>query len=136
LPWRRLVEPAIRLAETGIPVSAELAQSLRAARERLAPWPASMKVFFKADGAPYQPGETLVQPDLATSLRSIAEQGPQAFYEGEIARKLVADMAAHDGLITLADLKNYRAVVRTPVRARIGVMKSCPCPRPVPAACI
>lgn len=116
LPWRRLVEPAIRLAETGIPVSAELAQSLRAARERLAPWPTSVKVFFKTDGAPYQAGETLVQPDLAASLRLLAEQGPQAFYEGEIARKLVADMAAHDGLITLDDLKNYRAVVRAPVR--------------------
>jgi gamma-glutamyltranspeptidase/glutathione hydrolase len=116
LPWRRLIEPAIRLAEAGIPVSADLARSLQAAQERLVPWPASRKAFFKADGSAYRPGETLVQPDLATSLRLIAEQGFQAFYEGEIARKLVADMAAHDGLITLTDLKNYRAVVRAPVR--------------------
>ena len=116
LPCRRLIQPAIQLAEFGIPVSTGLAQSLRGARARMAPWPASMKAFFKADGSPYQPGETLVQPELAASLRLIAEQGPQAFYEGEIARKLVADMEAHEGLITLDDLKNYRAVVRVPVR--------------------
>ena len=118
LSWRRLVEPAIRLAEAGIPVGVELAQSLRGARERMAPWPASMQAFFKADGSAYLPGETLVQPDLAASLRQIAEHGPTAFYEGEIARKLVADMEAHEGLITLEDLRNYRAVVREPVRGR------------------
>ncbi|MCC8999494.1 MAG: gamma-glutamyltransferase, partial [Candidatus Contendobacter sp.] len=116
LPWPKLVEPAIRLAERGIPVSVELAQSLRTARERMAPWPASMTAFFKADGSAYQPGETLIQPDLAASLKQIAEQGSKAFYEGDIARKLVADMQAHHGLITLDDLKNYRAVVRAPVR--------------------
>lgn len=58
----------------------------------------------------------LIQPDLAASLQLIAEQGAQAFYEGEIARRLVADMQAHNGLIGLEDLKNYRAIVREPVR--------------------
>ncbi|HRX71187.1 MAG: gamma-glutamyltransferase [Candidatus Competibacteraceae bacterium] len=118
LPWRRLLEPAIRLAEQGFPINAELSQSLQEARPRMERWPASLKVFFKADGAAYQPGERLTQKDLARSLRRIAVQGPKAFYEGEIARKLVTDMAAHDGLITLDDLKNYRAVVREPVRGR------------------
>jgi len=116
LPWRRLVEPAIRLAEAGIPVTPELARSLDAARGRMAPWPASRKVFFKPDGSAYPPGEILKQPELAASLKLIAEQGPSAFYEGEIAGKLVADMEAHQGLITLEDLKNYRAVIREPVR--------------------
>ncbi|MDG4555770.1 MAG: gamma-glutamyltransferase [Candidatus Contendobacter sp.] len=116
LPWRRLVEPAIRLAERGFPVSPELAQSLWEVRERMAPWPASRKAFFKADGSAYAPGETLVQSDLAASLGQIAEQGAKAFYEGEIAQKLVADQQAHRGAITLADFKNYRAVVRAPVR--------------------
>lgn len=118
LPWRRLLEPAIRLAEQGFPVSAELSQSLQEARPRMERWPASMKIFFKANGAAYQPSEKLTQKNLARSLRRIAAQGSKAFYEGEIARKLVADMAAHDGLITLDDLKNYRAVVREPVRGR------------------
>ncbi|HMQ12252.1 MAG TPA: gamma-glutamyltransferase, partial [Candidatus Competibacter phosphatis] len=116
LPWRQLVEPAAQLAERGFPVDAELARSLRETRERMAPWPASMKSFFKADGSTYQPGETLAQPDLAASLKLIAEQGSKAFYEGEIAQKLVVDMTAHQGLITLDDLKNYRSLVRAPVR--------------------
>ncbi|MER2603913.1 MAG: gamma-glutamyltransferase [Candidatus Competibacter phosphatis] len=116
LPWRQLVEPAAQLAERGFPVDAELARSLRETRERMAPWPASMKSFFKADGSTYQPGETLAQPDLAASLKLIAEQGSKAFYKGEIAQRLVADMTAHQGLITLDDLKNYRALVRAPVR--------------------
>lgn len=117
LPWPKLVEPAIQLAARGIPVSMELAQSLRTARERMTPWPTSMTAFFKADGVAYQPGETLMQPELAASLKQIAQQGSDAFYTGEIAQKIVADMKAHGGLITLDDLKQYRAVVRAPVQS-------------------
>ncbi len=125
LPWQQLVEPAAQLAKQGFPVDAELAQSLRETRERMAPWPASMNIFFKADGATYQPGETLAQPDLAASLKLIAEQGAKAFYEGDIAQKLVADMKAHQGLITLDDLKNYRALVRAPVRGSYRGLRNC-----------
>jgi gamma-glutamyltranspeptidase/glutathione hydrolase len=116
LPWRSLLEPAIRLAEQGFPVGPELARSLREARERMAPWPTSAKAFFKPDGSAYSPGETLLQPDLAASLKLIAEEGSRAFYEGEIARKLVADMQEHRGAITADDLRGYRAVIRAPVR--------------------
>lgn len=116
LPWRQLVTPAIRLARQGFPVSAELAQSLQETHARMAPWPASMKTFFKPDGSAYSPGETLAQPELAAALNLIAEQGAKAFYQGPIARRLVADMQAHQGLITLDDLQNYRAVVRVPLQ--------------------
>ncbi|MDS4040594.1 MAG: gamma-glutamyltransferase [Candidatus Competibacter sp.] len=116
LPWRQLVEPAIRLAERGFSVSPELAQSLQEARERMALWPASMKVFFKPGGSAYSPGETLAQPELAASLELIADQGAKAFYEGEIAQRLAADMRANQGSIALDDLKSYRAVVRPPLR--------------------
>lgn len=116
LPWPKLLEPAIHLAERGIPVSAELAQSLHSARERMSRWPSSRAGFFKADGSAHAPGETLRQPDLAASLKLIGEQGSKAFYQGDIADKIAADMRAHSGLITLDDLKNYRAVVREPVR--------------------
>ena len=118
LPWFRLLAPAIQLAEQGIPVNLDLALSLHEARERMARWPASRAIFFKSDGSGYQPGELLRQTDLAASLKLIAEQGPPAFYEGEIARRLVADMQANGGLITADDLKNYRVVVREPVRGR------------------
>ena len=112
----QVMAPAIRLAEQGIVVSADLAASLESRRKRFQRWPATMRAFFKADGSAYAAGETLVQGDLAWSLRRIAEDGPAAFYEGAIAERLAADMAAHGGLVTLGDLKAYRAVVRAPVK--------------------
>ena len=111
-----LIAPATKLAADGMPVSEDLASSLAAREKRLKKWPESVKIFYKADGSLYNVGETLVQADLATSLQAIADQGPQAFYEGEIAEKIAADMEANDGLITLKDLKNYKAVIRRPVR--------------------
>ncbi|MCB1812747.1 MAG: gamma-glutamyltransferase, partial [Candidatus Competibacteraceae bacterium] len=97
-------------------VSVDLSESLQGLKARFEPWPESMKIFFKDNGESYQPGETLIQADLANSLKLIAEQGPKAFYEGEIAQKITADMEANGGLITLEDMKNYRPVVREPVR--------------------
>ncbi|MGC8050210.1 gamma-glutamyltransferase, partial [Salmonella enterica] len=60
-------------------------------------------------------GEMLVQKDLAKSLRLIAKEGPKAFYDGAIAKKIVAEMDKHGGLITAEDLKNYKVVERVPV---------------------
>ena len=113
-----LIAPALALARDGLVISDDLAGSLQSAQRRLKPWPESAKIFYKADGSPYQAGEILVQQDLAASLQAIAEQGPKAFYEGEIAQKIAADMAANDGFITLDDLKNYRPVIREPVRGQ------------------
>ena len=107
--------PAIRLAADGIVVSRTLAASLGAREQRLKRWPASAAQFFQADGKPYRAGDRLRQPDLARSLAEIAAGGSQAFYRGAIAERIVADMAANNGLITLADLAGYRAVVRAPV---------------------
>ncbi len=72
------------------------------------------RYIFK-NNKPLGTGEKLVQKDLAHSLRLIAAQGPKAFYEGEIAKKIVAEMQQHDGIITAADLKNYKAIERIPV---------------------
>jgi gamma-glutamyltranspeptidase/glutathione hydrolase len=111
-----LIAPAIKLAEQGLVVSTDLSESLEGLKERFEPWPESMKIFFKDGGAAYEPGDTLVQTDLAASLKAIAEQGPKAFYEGDIAQKIVADMEANNGFISLDDMKNYKAIVREPVR--------------------
>ncbi|MBK8907529.1 MAG: gamma-glutamyltransferase [Rhodospirillales bacterium] len=110
-----VMAPAIALAENGITVSRDLAHSLTEARKRFAPWPESMKIFFKPDGSAYEAGDTLVQTDLAESLKLIAANGASAFYEGEIARKIADDMAANGGPITLEDLKAYKTVTREPV---------------------
>jgi gamma-glutamyltranspeptidase/glutathione hydrolase len=110
------LEPAIRLAEQGITVSADLAASLEDASERLRKWPSSGRIFYKAGGAPYRPGETLVQSDLAESLRLIAQQGPKALYGGPIGQQIVAAVTGAGGNLTIADLRSYEAVVREPVR--------------------
>jgi len=112
--WADLVEPAVRLASNGFPVSYGLARSLRNAAERLAAFPESKRIFLN-DGRFCQAGERLVQPELARTLERIRDRGAKDFYEGETARLLAADMQAHGGLITLGDLKNYRVIERTPL---------------------
>ncbi|WP_054285529.1 gamma-glutamyltransferase [Gulbenkiania mobilis] len=111
---RDVIAPAIRLAEQGFTVSPTLAKVLEVEKDNLGKWPATRAIFFRGE-RPLKAGERLVQKDLAGSLRLIAVQGARAFYEGPIAEKIVAEMAAHGGLITAADLRGYRVTERQPV---------------------
>jgi gamma-glutamyltranspeptidase/glutathione hydrolase len=115
LPWKRLVEPAIALARDGFTVSENLARSLKAVQRTMQKYPASVAAFTR-NGVPYEPGETLKQPDLAKTLERIATQGSAGFYEGETALLLEKEMMANGGLITRDDLKNYQAVRRAPLK--------------------
>ncbi len=116
LPWKELVQPAIRLAEEGFILNARLAASLNAVVCTSERFPELRRVLGKEGGAAdWKAGDRLVQPDLAQTLRLIARQGPDAFYTGEIADRIIAEMKAGDGLITRADLSDYRAKARTPV---------------------
>ncbi|PRP61493.1 gamma-glutamyltransferase, partial [Bacillus halotolerans] len=72
-------------------------------------------IFFKKNNQNYQAGDLLIQGDLASSLSLIAQQGERAFYQGKIAKKIVAAMKAHGGLITLADLKKYQVQELEPI---------------------
>lgn len=114
LPWRDVMAPAIRLAREGFPITLNLVNNLNAVKARLMRFPGGQK-FFKPDGAPFAPGETFRQPELARTLALIAEQGPDVFYKGEIADLIVAEMARGNGLITREDLAAYRVVARAPV---------------------
>jgi gamma-glutamyltranspeptidase / glutathione hydrolase len=114
LPWKRLVEPAIKLAG-GFVVSEGLARSLRGVLPDMQRHPASLAQFSKR-GVPYEAGDVLKQPDLARTLQRIAVTGPAGFYEGETARLIEHEMAAHGGLITRDDLRAYRALKRRPIR--------------------
>ncbi len=118
-PWKQLITPAIDLAAKGFPVSWGLAQSLqsRGTSEKLAQFEDSKRIFLKG-GTYYQPGENLVQPQLAATLKRIRDKGAKDFYEGETAKLLVADMASHGGLLTRDDLKNYKALERTPLTGK------------------
>ena len=113
-PWADLVSPALALAEQGFQVSYDLAKSLRRGSDLLGRFPESKRIFLR-DGNPYEAGQTLVQPELARTLRRIREQGARDFYEGETARLLSADMERHGGLITAADLKDYTVTERQPL---------------------
>lgn len=116
LPWKDVVEPARKLAANGFPVNQFLAASLNSKHtiKRLAPFPESVRVFER-NGRFYQIGDKFVQPDLAKTLAAI-EKNPRAFYEGDVAKKIVAEMKAHGGLITLEDLKTYEPTERKPLR--------------------
>ena len=112
--WAELLKPAIDFARNGFPVSYTLSESLRRSDKLLSKFPESKRIYLK-NGEMYKMGDVLVQPELAGTLERIARYGARDFYEGEIAKKLAAAMAANGGLITLADLKNYEAVERKPL---------------------
>jgi len=114
--WADLVDPAVRLASEGFPVSYGLARSLRSkdTSERLSQFPESKRIFLNG-GKHYEAGDRLVQPELARVLARIRDRGAQDFYEGETAQLLAADMKEHGGLITLEDLKSYKAIEREPL---------------------
>lgn len=115
LPWAKLVEPAIALADKGVVLTPDEAFVFSWGKERLSTSEAGRRTFYKPDGSLYAAGETLRQPELAWALREIAQGGAEAFYKGEIARRIAADMKKHGGLITLQDLAAYRAVERAPL---------------------
>jgi len=117
LGWREVVLPAAELAERGFPLAEDVAGDLNwALRGPMAPFPASVAVYGKPGGGEWAKGDTLRLPDLAKSLRAIALDGPDAFYTGWIADRIVTAMAANGGIITREDLAGYRAKLREPVR--------------------
>ena len=110
-----LIAPAEALARGGIPVAGGLADSLPRSAGLLGRWPSTRKIFFRGD-APLTRGDSLVQADLAGTLRAIAEGGPDAFYAGPVAARIAAAVREAGGLMTEADLAAYRPVIRQPVR--------------------
>ena len=112
--WRQLVEPAVKLAADGFVVSPTLVRSIADASATLATDPESKRIFLR-DGNPYKAGEILRQPELAATLDRIAQLGAKGFYEGATAKELAAEMQAHGGLISEADLKDYKVIERSPL---------------------
>jgi len=115
LPWKDVVQPAIRLAEEGYEVNHYIAMVTSAAYAKLSKVPESRKTFIKPNGAPYAPslggaGDRLVQQDLARTLRLIADEGPDVIYRGEIAQMIADDMARNGGLITMDDLAAHQTL--------------------------
>ncbi len=112
----KVLAPAIALAEQGFRVSFALNYEITARGQRLRGNPEALRLFFRPDGEAYDIGETWRQPDLAWTLRQISTGGTDGFYRGKVAQRIVAEMKAGGGLITLEDLADYRAVERAPIR--------------------
>jgi gamma-glutamyltranspeptidase / glutathione hydrolase len=109
LPWKRLLAPAIRIAEQGWRIDAQTALTFADKTRN------NFRDYFHGTA-----GEILVQRELAATLRRISEQGPDGFYRGETARLIVEEMERGGGLITLEDLAAYRPVLRAPVTGTYG----------------
>jgi gamma-glutamyltranspeptidase/glutathione hydrolase len=127
LPWKQLFEPAIRLAEDGFAISPRLS-GLLAQEQYLAQNDLARAYFFEADGKPKAVGTILKNPALARTFRTIAENGPDAFYTGEIAQDIVATVTGHPtnpGDMTLEDLKAYAVEERAPVCGPYRVYTIC-----------
>ena len=106
LPWRQLFPTAIRLAERGIEFSGTESRYLESQKERFNE--AGVRHFYQASGEHYRPGDLLRQPALAQALRRLRDEGPEGFYEGDVAADIAASVQAADGVITLEDLERYR----------------------------
>ena len=116
LPWEDLVQPAVKLAREGIPITYSLQTGFERSASRFRQYPASERKFIKVDGSFYELGETWVQPDLAHTLELIRDNGADGFYRGENAERLASFMADIGGLITEEDLAAYAAREREPIR--------------------
>ncbi|WP_298830270.1 gamma-glutamyltransferase family protein [uncultured Piscinibacter sp.] len=134
LPWARLFEPAIELADRGVPVGARLAMLLRERDARaLRDDPEAAALFFDAQGEPLREGAVLRNPALAATLRGIAQRGADGFYRGEMAAAIAVRVRSHTrnpGLLGEADLAAYRAVERTPMCFAYRRWRVCGMPPP------
>lgn len=115
LTWQQVLQPSIDLASNGFIVNFDLAQLISTKSQWLQKNKATAKAYFKKGGALYHAGDLMKRPDLAWSLKQIASHGKDAFYRGEIAKKIVDEMNSHGGHIGYDDLANYQVKERAAI---------------------
>ncbi len=128
LPWAKLFEPAIALAEDGFVMNRRLLESLKGNIGRADKAASAKAVFFGPDGEPLPVGATVKVPELAATFRRLAAEGPEAIYGSKAAAALAEHVAAatpQDGRMTAADVTAYTAKERAPVCAKYRVYRIC-----------
>lgn len=115
LPVSAVLAPAIRYAAEGFPLRAPLRRAIESQLDAIRKSPQLARVFLKPDGAPPDEDGRIVQPELAESLRSIANEGATPFYQGWIAQAIVEEIKKEGGVLSLQDLREYRPVWRAPL---------------------
>jgi gamma-glutamyltranspeptidase/glutathione hydrolase len=113
LSFKKLIQPAIELAENGFVISNAEARQLNSTKDEFIKLNTTIPVFVRQSG--WKGGDTLIQKDLANTLKRISENGMKGFYEGETAKLIVEEMKKGHGIISLEDLKNYKAKERAPL---------------------
>ncbi len=131
LPWAKLFEPAIQLAEQGFPISPRL-HLLIASDSSMRSSPDMVAYFLNADGSPKAAGTLLKNPELAAVLKSIANEGPDALYKGAIAQEIITKVQGHanPGSLSLNDLQGYQAKERAPLCTDYKRWQVCGMPPP------
>lgn len=131
LPLAKTLAPAIKLAEQGFPVDHQFIHfTMMGDRiNKMRQYPATAAVYLK-NGRPYQLGEYLKQPDLAHTLKVLAEKGHDGFYRGSIAKQLVEGVNKAGGIWTLNDLDRYQIRMREPLVGRYRNMRIITAPLP------
>jgi gamma-glutamyltranspeptidase/glutathione hydrolase len=117
LPWKKVVEPARRLAEKGYRLEEAHVRSLAQNEDLLSKFPESKAIFLPGGKLP-KVGDLFVQKDLGKTLAALEKRGAKGFYEGPVAELLAKDILAQGGVITTRDLKDYKALVREPLKGR------------------
>jgi gamma-glutamyltranspeptidase/glutathione hydrolase len=131
LPWATVMQPAIRWAESGFPLSGGAAEYLRYTHEAIYSWSEeSYRLLHHEDGKPLAAGDTVFIPDLADSLEEIASQGADTLYRGALGRRVAAAVQTAGGLLSETDLAAYRAAVHRPITLEFDRWRIAACPPP------
>lgn len=121
IDWSGVIGPTLPWAEEGFPLSGAAAEYFTYSHDVIYGWhPESYEALHHPDGSYLKEGEILRLPGLRASLETLAAEGPEVFYTGELGRRLSEDNLANGGLVGLDDLAAYEAVTRDPIRFRIG----------------
>jgi len=118
LPLRDALQAGIKHADGGFAIDRNFARRLKTSAADLARFPATRQIFLKPDGLPYAEGDSLIQKDLASTYRAIAEHGPTWFYRDAFPKTCEDHLAKTGGILKSRDFEGYRVKIRTPLISR------------------
>lgn len=117
LPWKTLFDPAIKLAKQGFIVSSYLGPNIAKQEKKIMSDP-GLRQVYAPNGELLKTGDVCYNSELGNSLEAVAEEGPEAFYNGTVGERLIEDVRKSGGILTMEDLRNYEVVVTDAVEVK------------------